>query len=132
MTKIIISPGVVVEGAQFSIQCTYDVSLYDLIIRRADVGDIISQGIKAAEYLYPGQTAVHRTLRDRATFYPRNKTLVIRNVEYSEDAAWYRCEVTSTDPGSGVQFSDILGLHVYGKDFDIRFLLLLPSLSAYC
>ena len=122
VTNITISPGAVVEGDEFSIQCTYDVPIYYLIIRRADIGYAIRDGIKAAEYLYPGRTAVHRTLRDRASFFPSNKTLVIRNAKYAEDAARYRCDVTIPEnAGGGIQYSDALSLYVYGKDFDIRF-----------
>ena len=123
VTNITISPAVVLKGAQFSIQCTYDVSIYYLVIRRADPGGRLWDGIKAAEYyLNTGQSAVHRTLRDRATFYPRNKTLVIRNAKYSEDAAWYRCEVTATYDASGKRYySDAISLLVYGKAFVFEF-----------
>ena len=127
VTSITIRPGAVVEGEEFSIQCTYDVPLYHLAIRRTAVGDRIGAGIKVAEYLHdPGLAVVHRTLRDRATFYPGNTTLVIRNAHSSMDAAWYRCEVyTTADAGSRSEYSDILGLQVYGRDIDFAFPLLL-------
>ena len=117
VVNITISPGAVVEGGQFSIQCTYDVPLFYLIIKRAGISDKIGDGIKAAEYLMnTGQTAVHRTLRDRATFYPDNKTLIVRNANSSEDAAKYICEVTATEDAGGLRHSsDEVYLQVYGE-----------------
>ena len=116
VTSITISPAVVVEGDEFSIQCTYDVPLFHLAIKRA-ASDTLSRSIKAAEYLHvTGYVAVLRTLRDRATFFTSNTTLVIRNAISSMDAASYQCEVTSA-VDAVVHYSDLLSLHVYGKNF---------------
>ena len=129
MTNITIRPAVVVEGDEFSIQCTYDVSIYYLIIRRAAKSEYLNRGLKVAEYLNTGETAVHRTLRDRASFFASNQTLVISYATYAEDAAWYRCEVTATENAGGSNYySDVVSLQVNGKDFDLECL----KLQLFC
>ena len=72
VVNITISPGAVVEGGQFSIQCTYDVPLYYLIIRRAGMND----KIKAVEYLKEAnRTAVPQDSKGQSHILPWQQNL---------------------------------------------------------
>ena len=105
-----IIPGAVVEGDPFLITCSYRATPTRLVIRRALVGQNMTDGVEVFSSGNLHET-IHRSWANRAS--NSNGTLSVRPSNSSLDRGQYRCDVTYLNTTR--ESSQIHTLNVYGR-----------------